>query len=512
MSLAGRAGAPARGFTMDLPAHPLIFQVNARQLSRRVAAQSAGAGDIGALSDDEIARWAAQGFDAVWLTGAWTTGAVGRAVSAEDPAFTNHHADVLPDWTPADVCGSPYAISDYRISPDFGGPCALERLRERLGKAGLALILDFVPNHTARDHDWVTARPDFYVTDRPQRAADDPQNWAVVGDKAFAFGRDPYFPGWRDTFQLNHRRAATRQAMIDALLSVAAQCDGVRCDMAMLVLSDIFTRTWGDTRTGDAAPADAAGEFWVAAIDTVRARHPAFKFYAEAYWGLEERLRQLGFDGVYHKSLYDRLIGSDVRGIRLDLGASSALAGSVHFLENHDEPRAAASLPDPGYRHAAVALMLGLPGARLIHDGQVEGRRIRHSIHLSRRADEDPDAAEMAFYQGLLSAVQESSIGKGSWQWIKSRPAWNPESFEALQAVLWTAATGARDLLVVNLSDRDAEAHLPISFIGVGGRDWVLSDRISGARYVRHGDQLVADGLYVRLAPHQYQIFQILRP
>ena len=492
---------------MDLPANPLIFQVNARQLSLRIAAQGTCGGQLGALADDVVSAWATQGFDAVWLTGAWKTGEIGRKASAEDPAFTAHHADVLPDWTPADVCGSPYAISDYVVSPDFGGPDALAALRRRLADVGLSLILDFVPNHTARDHPWVTRRPELYVTDVPQRAADDAQNWAVVGDRAVAFGRDPYFPGWRDTFQLDYRRADTRQAMIDALLCVADQCDGVRCDMAMLVLSDIFTRTWGDTTTGD-----AVGEFWADAIDAVRERHPEFRFYAEAYWGLEERLRQLGFDGVYHKSLYDRLVGTDIRGVRLNLGAPDALAGSVHFLENHDERRAAAALPDAGYRHAATALMLGLPGARLVHDGQIEGRRIRHSIHLARRADEAPDVGETAFFEGLLAAVRDSAIGHGRWQWIESRPAWNPDTFEAIQAILWTADAATRDLVVINLSGRDAEAHLPLSYIGIGGRDWVLADRISGARYVRHGDQLVSDGLYVRLSPFQYQIFQILRP
>ena len=79
-----------------------------------------------------------------------------------------------------------------------------------------------------------------------------------------AHGRDPYFPGWPDTLQVNHRHAGFREAMLRTLESIAQQCDGVRCDMAMLVLPDVIARTWGERArpTDGSAPVDDA--FWEA--------------------------------------------------------------------------------------------------------------------------------------------------------------------------------------------------------------------------------------------------------
>ena len=67
-----------------------------------------------------------------------------------------------------------------------------------------------------------------------------------------ANGRDPYFPAWPDVAQLNAFSPSLRTAVIDTLQQIAEQCDGVRCDMAMLVMNDTFARTWG-ARAGGAA-------------------------------------------------------------------------------------------------------------------------------------------------------------------------------------------------------------------------------------------------------------------
>ena len=79
----------------------------------------------------------------------------------------------------------------------------------------------------------------------PARRRTTPGSSASSGDLLLAYGRDPYFPGWPDTLQLNYGNPATQEAMIGELLKIAGQCDGVRCDMAMLVLPDVFERTWG---------------------------------------------------------------------------------------------------------------------------------------------------------------------------------------------------------------------------------------------------------------------------
>ena len=113
--------------------------------------------------------------------------------------------------------------------------------------------------------------------------------------------------------------------------------------MAMLLLPDVIQRTWGDrSRPADGtAPIDVS--FWPEAIRAVRGEHPGFLFMAEVYWDLEWDLQQQGFDYTYDKRLYDRLHGRDAAGVRGHLCADAEFQHrSVRFLENHDEPRAAA--------------------------------------------------------------------------------------------------------------------------------------------------------------------------
>lgn len=90
-----------------------------------------------------------------------------------------------------------------------------------------------------------------------------------------------------------HRDGATLQ-------SIARQCDGVRCDMAMLVLNEVFAKTWAAFPGNDAIPQT---EFWTDVIEAVKESSPEFLFLVEAYWDLEARLQELGFDFTYDKRL-----------------------------------------------------------------------------------------------------------------------------------------------------------------------------------------------------------------
>lgn len=487
--------------------HPLLLEINARQLVQRTARHLDR--DDATLADvpaSVIDRWARAGYNAIWLMGVWTTGETGRRLSAEEPVFVRHYPAVLPDWTRDDVCGSPYAIADYAVSEAFGGADALTELRQCLHASGIGLILDFVPNHTARDHAWVAGHPQLYVQGAPGKAESDPANYAEQDGRVIAFGRDPYFPAWIDTFQLDYRRQETRDRMTDTLLRIADQCDGLRCDMAMLVLKEIFERTWGHLPEGN-----AEGEFWPYAIDEVRTRHPDFRFIAETYWGLESRLQLLGFDYTYNKSLYDTLIHGDPAAIRGHLHSREFLSRSVQFLENHDEPRAAAAIPHAERRRATTVLTTALPGAQLIHDGQTEARQWAHSVHLARRQEEEPDADELAFFDRLFFALGNSAIGSGGWRHIETTGWPGNDSHQNLYAFLWETAEGERDLVVVNMAATASEANLPLHFHGIAGRRWQLADRLSDAVYERDGDAMSGQGLYVRLEPFERHIFAMTR-
>ncbi len=132
--------------------NPLLYQVNTRMLLAELAVALDRPATLDDVPDAFLDDVATRGFDWVWMLGIWQTGEAGRAVSASNPGWLAEYVDALPDFTPADVAGSPFAIVDYRVHREFGGDPALARLRSRLAQRGLKLLLDFVPNHTAIDH------------------------------------------------------------------------------------------------------------------------------------------------------------------------------------------------------------------------------------------------------------------------------------------------------------------------------------------------------------------------
>ena len=318
------------------------------------------------------------GFDWVWFLSVWQTGPGAQHVSRSNAEWRREFQETLPDLREEDIAGSGFAITGYTVHTNLGGDAALARLRERLRKRGLKLMLDFVPNHMGLDHPWIEDHPDYFIHGTELDLARAPQNYTWVkrkgGDLLLAYGRDPYFSGWPDTLQLNYANPATQEAMIGELVKIAGQCDGVRCDMAMLVLPDVFERTWGQR----------APLFWPTATQRVRERVPGFLFMAEVYWDLEWTLQQQGFDYAYDKRLYDRLREGHARPVREHFHAGLDYQNKLaRFLENHDEPRAAATFSLEVHQAAAVISFLS-PGLRFFHQGQFEGRKKRISPHLVR--------------------------------------------------------------------------------------------------------------------------------
>ena len=269
------------------PKHPVIYEINTWVWLDELSRQHQRAVDLGTVPAEEWDRLAALGFDAVWFMGVWERSPAGIEISMRNPGLVADFKRALPDFTAADNVGSPYCVRRYIVDPRLGGPKGLATARSRLRKRGLRLILDFVPNHVAPDHPWVTEHPEYLVQGTAAEAQDDPASFVAVAGRVFACGRDPFFPAWPDVLQLNAFQPGLRQAVIATLSSLAEQCDGIRCDMAMLVLNTIFERTWG-TRAG-ARPAD---DYWRSIIPAIKSQSPDFKFIAEAYWDLEWELQQ----------------------------------------------------------------------------------------------------------------------------------------------------------------------------------------------------------------------------
>jgi hypothetical protein len=393
---------------------PVLWQVNARTAVRRLGLDAT----LDALDDAELDRLVPATVDWLYLLGVWQTGITGREVSRRNPEIRRSCEEALPDVRDEDICGSCFAVTDYQVHTSLGGDDALARLRQRLAERHIALMLDFVPNHTAPDHRWVTHHPDRYIegTEADLRSA--PENWTRIatstGQRILAFGRDPYFPGWPDTLQLDYSSEDVRAAMTDMLLAAARRCDGLRCDMAMLLLPDVFERTWGRT----------IEPFWPDALEAVRATNPAFTFMAEVYWDREYDLQQQGFDATYDKRLYDRLVG-DLGAVRGHLGADADFqARSARFLENHDEPRAASTFGD-GDRHRAAAVITYLvPGLRFFEDGQREACRIHVPVHLCRAPAEPEREEVLDLYDTLLTVLADPVVHSGTWALTAVRAAW----------------------------------------------------------------------------------------
>jgi hypothetical protein len=489
------------------PTYPVVYEINTwawlEELSRR-------AGRFITLSNvpqAELERIAAYGFDALWLMGVWERSPEGRKVARELPGLQKEYRAALPDYTDEDVVGSPYAIHAYRVDPTLGGDAGLASLRGRLKALGLRLILDFVPNHLARDHAWIAQQPQRLVQGSASSLARQPGNYFEVttdGEwRVFAHGRDPSFDGWSDTVQLDYRAADTRRAMADLLLALAARCDGVRCDMAMLVTHDTFLRTWG----GQFEPPRA--EFWPAAITDLQALHPDFLMLAEVYWDLEWDLQQQGFDFTYDKRLYDKLLAGDAMDVRLHLTASMDFQRHLaRFVENHDERRAAEAF-GVARSQAAAVLALTLPGLRLLHEGQLEGKQVKLPVQLGRRPAETAVESFDPFYRRLVAALRHPVLHDGEWRLLKPAEEWagNP-THRNIVAFRWSLADDHR-LVVVNLSAQRAQCFVPVDVMALAGKPLRLVDILAEQTFDRSGDELTGRGLYVDLPAYGYHLLEI---
>ena len=486
--------------------HPLVYELNTRCWLRELAAQlggNSGSPGLGLVPDSEFERWRDLGFTHIWLMGVWPTGPRSRA-AALDSSSRYSLAETVSDWK-EDFAGSPFAVADYTVARELGGEPALKKFRNQLHAHGLGLLLDFVPNHLGLDHAWIVERPELFVQ-VPEPAPETFQIETKSGRRWLAHGKDPNFHAWVDTAQLEYRRADTQAMMIELLQSVAMRCDGVRCDMAMLLLNEVFAKTW--EKFSCAAEA-TKHEFWADAIQAIRKSQPDFLFLGEVYWDLEARLQSLDFDYTYDKRLYDHVVYRNVTELQRHLSGvtSDFVSASAHFLENHDEPRIASVLSLPEHRAAAL-LTFGLPGLRLVHDGQLTGARIKTPVQLARRPIETPQPEIAAFYQQLLASLKSAAVGRGNAQILAPRPAWpeNPTS-QNFVVVQWQSKPECFDLAVVNVAPHRSQCFVSLTVEGLALRNWRMKDLLGSEAHQRFGDDLQKQGLYLDLPEHGAQLF-----
>jgi hypothetical protein len=490
---------------MPLPRYPSLYEINTRVLLTEASELLGRPATLDDISDALLDHLANIGIDWIWLLSVWQTGPAGQRIARALPYLRKEYEQTLTDLREEDIAGSGFAITAYTCRGSLGGDEALARLRDRLKGRGLRLMLDFVPNHTATDHPWVQQHPEYYVSGTEKDLARSPENYIRLqteqGDLILAHGRDPYFPGWTDTLQLNYGNPALQKAMMEELRKIAGQCDGVRCDMAMLVLPEVFERTWGI----------AIEPFWPKAIQRVRETWPEFCFMAEVYWDLEWTVQQQGFDYAYDKRLYDRLVAENARPVREHFLAGLDYQNKLaRFLENHDEPRAAATFPEGMHEAAAVITYLS-PGLRFFHDGQFQGEKIRLPTQLVRGPRELPDPRLQTFYEKLLAILRKPLVRNGQWRLLECSPAWDGNwTCDSILAFGWEDAS-EKLLVAVNYAPGRSQGYIRLAYPDLTSSQWQLRDHLSEAVYNRSGEDLAAKGLYLDVPGWQSQVFSVTK-
>jgi hypothetical protein len=474
--------------------NPTLYEINTLPWLNKLREAYGADLTLSKVPYEEWRKFKDLGFDYVWLMGVWKRSRRSAEIARGVEVLKAHYNFALPGWRPEDVVGSPYAVQSYEVDPMLGTSEDLKAVKKVLNELGMGLILDYVPNHLAVDHPWVFEHPDYFVQADAEEFRREPSNYLKVdlesGTVYIAHGRDPYFPPWTDTVQFNIFNKEARDALIKTLRSISEYCDGVRCDVAMLLLNDVFERTWGHLLRKRGW--EAKEEFWSEAIREIKKVKPDFTMIAEVYWGLEDRMLNLGFDYAYDKNLYDNLLNEQIDNIKRMLSTDQIKQSRyVRFTENHDELRAVTAF---GRERSMAASLITytLPSMRLFHQGQLEGRKIRAPLQLRRVTDEAVDGEIHEFYTTLLTALKSDTLHYGEWR---------PVRVDGAQTVFsWIWELGIkRAFISVNYSSREALCVIVLD-------RWLLKDvinaRVSWKRGIQIDDVDTRGHLKVRLEPY----------
>lgn len=502
--------------------HPNLYQINTRVLLSRLSTKKKRA----TLKDIPKSYWKwlkTRKMDYIWLMGVWNTNEHGPDTPRQDWELTKYQS-VLPDFNDDDLRGSPYAIDQYVVDPQMGTQKDLLKLKKQLNSIGIKLILDFVPNHFGAQSSLIEKHPELFLQGNEERLEAHPDIFFKHSSGLiFAHGKDPNFAPWMDTIQVDYSSAEARSIMEKMLVEVSQYCDGLRCDMSMLIQKHVFQRTWGNFLHHEHMHAwDEA--FWLSATSAVRQQNQDFIFIAEVYWGMEQEMQDHGFNYTYDKALLDQMIERNINAMGSHLDANAEYqTRSVRFLENHDEARIA-TVMSRDQHYASAMLMSHLPGLRFYHMGQWEGRQVQLPVQLRRAPNEPactcglsqrlpvPEVPKKVreiiqpvclctwhFYETLLHN-STNIVRRGSWRRHFIQPSWGPS--ESLLSYLWTLDRKVR-LVMINYSHEKSVGVIDTSMFShdlTSGRNL-----LSGQKYNFRSGKVSID---FHLSPWGYEIIE----
>lgn len=484
--------------------HPHLYEINTYAWLESLSANAGRRLRLSEVPDSEWDAIAAMGFDIVWLMGVWQRSPISQKLGREAQSRYTGYKEALPGWTPDDIAGSPYSVKQYEPDARLGSWSDIDAARQKLHERKMALFLDFVGNHTALDHPWLGDHPEYYVQGSPQDFEKVPSSFCKIdsakGPVYVAYGKDPYFPAWTDVAQLNHFSPEMRAAQLTELKKIAAHCDGVRCDMAMLQLNAVFERIWRAHIGNAKAP---AREFWTEA----KAAAPDLILLAEAYWGTESQLIELGFDFAYDKGLYDSVRDEKIGDIHWRISRpEEEQSHYARFLENHDEPRFAAVFGDDRFK-AVAALMGTLPGMRFYQQGEELGIKLHTPIELRRIAEQPIDPARKDFFAKLFAATQDDAFHSGKWSVLQVTRD-NEPTEDNLFVYEWRSDKSWK-IVVANLSPGPAQGRIHLTNGIDPDSAYNFNDQLDGAEYVRQGAEIAQQGLFVRREGYEAHLFNV---
>lgn len=478
-----------------------LYEINTRVWLQKFnrANAKANLADVPAVFWKDLTK---KGIDFIWLMGIWKTCDSDIAKYCFDEDLVHNYKRALKDWKKEDVIGSPFAVDSYLINSALGDNKSLLKLKSQLNKKGIRLILDFIPNHFSASSKLLNSNPEIFLSVNKEFFERDSHTFFKPfnnKEKYFAHGRDPFFPAWQDTIQVNIFSNDARKYLIGTLLSLTKLCDGVRCDMAMLLLNNVFKNTWSGvlSKSNVSFP---TSEFWKDAIEKVKSKRKDFIFIAEAYWDLEKELQQIGFDYTYDKKLTDLLKSGYVGDVREHLMSDEeSQRKSVRFLENHDEERAVTKFGVEKSKAAAIIIST-IQGMRFYYDGQFEGKKIKLPVQLGREPEEQPLNGIEKFYDKLISLTTQDIFKKGKWNLLEPLQSWeNNDTYKNMLAWIWTLKDEKR-LVIVNYSNMISTCRLKLDVRGYD-ESFELLDLLNEVSYTRSSEEVFHSGLYVELKP-----------
>ncbi len=487
-------------------ANPRILEINSRVWIKRFGKNV----NLSSVPDEQIDNWVHSGFDFIWLMGVWKINTDIISEYCFEPELVSSYNAALKDWHTKDVIGSPYSIDLYELNPILGSKEDLLRFKDRLNSRGIKLILDFVCNHFSAKSSLIWTNKELFLPADEFLFRNDPYTFykSPANENEFlAHGRDPLFPPWKDTAQVNFYDHNARKFLTDTLIDLTTMCDGVRCDMAMLPLNNIFYNTWIGVikKYGFERPKK---EFWEETIPAVKQKRNDFIFIAETYWDLEWQLQNLGFDFTYDKRLTDRLASADVRSVRDHLRAEpNYQKKSVRFLENHDEDRAIIKFGKEKSLAAAVVIST-IQGMIFYFDGQCEGKKIKLPLQLGREPVEKQDERIKIFYRKLFEITKSKVFRNGSWMLLEPLPvSSNDDTYDNILCWIWELKDEMK-IIAVNYTNKTSRCRLKFDTKFVSD-NVVLIDELNNVEYSRSKKEINEKGLYIELKSYNSHIFSV---